>query len=808
MRAVVISILIVLSFLYCVPEKDAKIMHIPTVDDIFNEMIIDVKSSEEHVYAYTDKVGGFWEGITYAYNTSGGGYNFEGYRSLLDFVISRNDSILNRENATSVSIFPHQIVHKWKGGYAEKITVLPEENGMIVTMTGESNVAWQFMPMIAFDPAKIDVETVEDSSILVVHERGSRQLIAIHASAECIWKKFENELNPVSPHINRDQIVGLVGSTPSVKQVSYIILFGKDKSKLSHRITAIAKNPESLVDMKKTMIGAMLRDSYSRTNIPEYDKALNWAKVSGDALVVTQFGTGIWAGLPWFNQSWGRDTFIALPGISLVTGQFEDARNVIESFSDYQMEDEESRLYGRVPNRVVSPEDVIYNTTDGTPWLIREIGEYLFYTGDFDFAEKMYPVIKRAIDGSLKNFVDKDGLLTHDDADTWMDARIGGQQAWSPRGNRAVDIQSLWYNQLRLSAMIADSLGYTDDASKWNALAEKLKANFNKLFIDSNNHALFDHLNSDGSPDDQIRPNQLFAITIPQFDDLIECETGAGVVRQVVSELTFPYGIASLSQNDPYFHPYHHDQIYHFDAAYHNGLCWHWNVGPLVSAMTKFGYHDKAFEITMNLADQILNTGMPGSLSELVEPKLNDDGSVKPTGTYSQAWSVSEFVRNFYQDYMGLHVNMLNRILTVNPRLPEQLHQVECVLNVGDEERIQCMFNSKGERATYRFAGSRLIDEVNIKLRLLDKDYAVYEISFMLKHGKIIELSLVDWDTMRMEVNGKIKELKKTDKIIPNPDKDLEFQKFQLNSNLKSLQVPNFLEKLRLNENQNWRPVE
>lgn len=124
-----------------------------------------------------------------------------------------------------------------------------------------------------------------------------------------------------------------------------------------------------------------------------------------------------------------------------------------------QMKDTTSIHYGRVPNRVTSKTDFIYNTTDGTPWMIREVWEYLNYSGDKDFAREMYPVLQRYIDGVEEHYLDETGLMFHRDPDTWMDAKIDGKIPWSPRGNRANDIQALWFTSLIVVAELAKTLG-------------------------------------------------------------------------------------------------------------------------------------------------------------------------------------------------------------------------------------------------------------------------------------------------------------------------------------------------------------
>jgi glycogen debranching enzyme len=566
---------------------------------------------------------------------------------------------------------------------------------------------------------------------------------------------------------------------------------------LIQEIKEISRSPRTYETKRKESIAAYLMKSYCETNLSEYDKALNWCKMSGQELVVTQFGKGIWAGLPWFHQNWGRDTFIALPGISIVTGNFTEAEEIIVNFTNYQQKDTVNSLFGRIPNRVISPENIIYNTADGTPWLIREIAELINYTGDLELAQKLFPVVENAIEGTIKNLIDADGFLTHDDADTWMDARIEGKEAWSPRGNRAVEIQVLWFTQLSVSAHMADLLGYKNQAAKWNELAQKVKKNFNAKFINPKNNTLFDHLDTNDNPDLQIRPNQMFALTVPLLENIIEPEIQSAVVQQVVSELTYTYGVASLSQNDKYFHPYHRNQIYHFDAAYHNGMCWQWISGPVVTGMVRMGYKDLAFEHSLNLTEQTLYLGMPGSLSELVQPFPKSDGSLHLTGTYSQAWSVSEFVRNHYQDYLGIRADMLNRQIIVSPQMPSKLTLAKFVINIGKDEQLEAIFEQNNDVKKFSFRGKYLEKPLSINLKLTGKELKYYSVSTSIENDQIVIFQLHNADKMIVEINGKKVIMKETDETIPQANANLSFQKPLLNPDLKTLKIPDYLQNIR-----------
>ncbi len=166
-----------------------------------------------------------------------------------------------------------------------------------------------------------------------------------------------------------------------------------------------------------------------------------------------------------------------------------------------------------------------------------------------------------------------------------------------------------------------------------------------------------------------MRPNQIF--TLPLLDE----KTSAGVVVEVTNRLTYEYGVASLSQTDEDFHPYHqYPPYYPKDAAYHSGTVWTWLQGPLISALCRFGKQDFARELTANAAHRILDRGAVGTQSELLDavPRKGET-EPQPSGTFSQAWNLAEFVRNFYEDYLGYHPDLLNREIAIQAHIPRQM---------------------------------------------------------------------------------------------------------------------------------------
>jgi glycogen debranching enzyme len=465
---------------------------------------------------------------------------------------------------------------------------------------------------------------------------------------------------------------------------------------------------EKMRRMSKVLdgIGVVTRDN-------DYRYALLWASSSVDSLVMNVMGRGIFAGLHWFPNYWGRDSFISLPGACLVRGEFGVAREVLETFADLQETCGDSLFYGRIPN-LAMPGTRYYNTADGTWWFLRECYEYMRYSGDSDFARRVYPAVERAIEGALTKRVDSSGLLLHGEAETWMDA--GGEaHPFSPRGSRAVEIQVLWITGLESGVALAELAGESSRVERWADAAGRARESFGRMFWDAERSALYDHLAPDSEPDRRIRPNQILALTVP-WTDILSREREAGVLDQVRERCVLPHGVTSLDPDDPDFHPKHLDlERYHFDEAYHNGDVWVWLTGPVVSALVKHGHVEAAWEQTKVLRDLFFYEGAAGTLPEL-RNGVPQEGEENVAGAVSQAWSNAEFLRNFYQDYLGLQPDLLEGTLDFRPALPRDLSWVTAPIRLGTGSLVVfCEVDEAASRASYRVTASASLPSLTVR---------------------------------------------------------------------------------------------
>lgn len=742
------------------------LVSIPPMEELFNEYAISVPPSKNRQIVLADRKDGVYLGHTF--RSRGGDYKIKDANTYKELYAYEDETYLNLKEALECLIMPYGIVYRYRGEVKTSYVVLQNENGVLLSIKGKKEKNYQLVPAISLarKPEALLFESLPGKDIMIISSRQEKvaypYCALVHSGSTYFPLVSKKEALPGMAGLTENGIYA--GRYEAKGEVKLLLLFGSDKEALIKQ--AIAYQNISAVEQKtKEFFYEILSNCYVATEDKLLNKALAWTVLSGSSFVNKKFsGTGIYAGYPWFQQNWGRDTFIALPGISLVTGRFEEAKAILKTFSDYQNKDVNKKMYGRIPNRIQN-DSVIYNTADGTPWMLREAYEYLQYTNDREYAKEMFSVAKLAIEGAKKNFVNQaDGFLTHADADTWMDAKIGGTHSWSPRGNRAVEIQALWYNQLLVSSRLAELVGEEHLAKEWAIEAYNVKSSFEAKFWNKKRNLLYDRISKEGKQDVRIRPNQLMAVTVP-LEEILKPEQSALVVKNTLSRLLTNYGILSLDPKDPYFHPYHENPMYHKDAAYHNGTIWGWNAGLAISSLVDYGYQDFAYQLTENLADQIVNQGCAGSMSENMDALPGKDGAVKLTGAYSQAWSVAEFTRVFYQDYAGISPELLYHRIRLKPKFPRQMGEVKMVQKIG-EGTLYLTYNKEEYGVQLQN-----LDNKEIYFYFTDDEGAEYEYRFTAEDDVVYRLKTIDrkyyWNDEEVEVK---KTKDSFQKIIGDPE--------------------------------------
>jgi len=354
----------------------------------------------------------------------------------------------------------------------------------------------------------------------------------------------------------------------------------------------------------------------------------------------------ILAGYPWF-MDWGRDTFISLPGLLLCTERFEEAASVLSTFAA-AAED------GIIPNRFDDFTDKPhYNNIDASLWFISSAFKYVKASGDENlFVQKLLPAIRWIIDSYYYGtkfgiHADSDGLITGGSNETqltWMDAKMDGT-AFTPRHGKAVEINALWYNALCLIAEYYKSQD-RDLSAHYSQMAQTVEASFRAIFWNPLEKCLYDCIAPDGTIETAIRANQIFAVSL-EYSPLLP-EQATQVVRCVRKNLLTPYGLRTLSSDDPNYHGRCQGDMRQRDEAYHQGTVWPWLMGSFIEAHLKvnsFSRHSRrqAIEYIRPLLEHLTQDGCIGSIAEV----FDGDTPHKPGGCLAQAWSVAEVMRAY-----------------------------------------------------------------------------------------------------------------------------------------------------------------
>nr|WP_242544732.1 amylo-alpha-1,6-glucosidase [Corallococcus sp. NCSPR001] len=353
------------------------------------------------------------------------------------------------------------------------------------------------------------------------------------------------------------------------------------------------------------------------------------------------------AGYPWFTD-WGRDTMISLDGLTLATGRYREAAAILRTFQHYVRD-------GLIPNYFPDGENEgVYHTADATLWFFHAVDRYLEETGDEALLRDLFPTLQDIVAHHQKGTrfhigVDPaDGLLRQGQEGyqlTWMDAKVEGWVV-TPRRGKAVEINALWFNALRLMAGWAERLGL--ESGPYRAAAEKAQGSFNQRFWNEAAGCLYDVVDGeDGREDASVRPNQVFAISLKH--PVLKRDKWAQVLEMVRRELVTPVGLRSLAPGSKDYKPKYDGDLRARDAAYHQGTVWGWLIGHYVDATLKVSPDIKAARALLSgMEDHLSHAGI-GQISEIFDATE----PYRPRGCFAQAWSVAESLRVFSKTSVG-----------------------------------------------------------------------------------------------------------------------------------------------------------
>jgi predicted glycogen debranching enzyme len=442
---------------------------------------------------------------------------------------------------------------------------------------------------------------------------------------------------------------------PNEKKKFYVLaVAGKSEKEAQRLSTSLGKGMgdiDQLYQQELVRRKDLLRMFQECHKDLELEDWLKWLLQAADSFVVKRSSTdkkSVIAGYHWFDD-WGRDSLISIPGLTLVTGRFKNAREILLTFKRYCQN-------GIIPNRFSDTVqyEPIYNTVDATLWFFNAVLQYLKHSGDLEFVrQKLWEALKEIIEHHIMGTIfgihmENDGLIAHGPQLTWMDAATMDRFV-TPREGKAVEIQALWYNALKTMQLLAKNFDNRDTAEKYYDMAVKAQESFLRKFWNPTEEYLFDVI-FEGGADSSLRPNQVFAVSL-DFS-LLERERAEKVVEAVQKKLWGRYGLKTLPDDDPRYTGEYIGDMGHRDSAYHNGTVWAWLLGPFTTAFLKTknyeaSWRNFAFKIFLQplFNEEIQHAGL-GTVSEI----FDGDEPHTSRGCISQAWSVAEPLRAYVED--------------------------------------------------------------------------------------------------------------------------------------------------------------
>jgi predicted glycogen debranching enzyme len=347
------------------------------------------------------------------------------------------------------------------------------------------------------------------------------------------------------------------------------------------------------------------------------------------------------AGYHWFTD-WGRDTMIALEGLTLATGRTREAASILRTFAGYVRD-------GLIPNMFPDVErQGLYHTADATLWFFHAVHRYLALTGDRGLLQALLPTLRGIVEHHMRGTrfgigVDPDdGLLKQGAAGlalTWMDASVEGWVV-TPRRGKAVEINALFYNALRLLEGWERGERRDDAARRLGEAADRVEAAFNRRFWYEQGGYLYDVIDGERGDDAACRPNQILALSLPH--PVLHPVRWRAVLEVVRARLLTPRGLRSLAPDHPDYCTRYCGDLRTRDAAYHQGTVWGWLVGPFVDAWLRVAPEDRdrARDLVGGFDEHLGEAGV-GTISEI----FDGDPPFRPRGCIAQAWSVAEVLR-------------------------------------------------------------------------------------------------------------------------------------------------------------------
>jgi len=416
------------------------------------------------------------------------------------------------------------------------------------------------------------------------------------------------------------------------KDTTYYIVLTLEKKRYDAGLSKIFEKEKKR--KKELLKHADISDKYSKLVLS-----------SDDFIVSKENDKTVVAGYHWFAD-WGRDTLISLPGLTLITKRYDEAKKILYGFSKYCKK-------GLIPNAFMERDSkAVYNNVDSSLWYIDRVYQYLKYTDDKSFLKKIFPTLESIIKGYMEGtffdiHMDHDYLISHGPGLTWMDVKIGDYYP-TPRAKKAVEIQALWYNSLCIMSGFSQIIGKKD---KYLDLSKKVKESFIEKYDQQ-----YDVIDTQ---DTSNRPNKIFLVSLDYT--MIKKDLAKKIVENVKKHLLTPFGLRTLSQDNPNYKPYYFGD-YNKDESYHNGTVWPWLLGPFVKAFLKVNkgpiWEEYSYKHFIKPIFDIYGERWGGNIHEIFDA----EPIYAPRGCITQAWSVAEILRCLIEDIENIKPDY-NKIL-------------------------------------------------------------------------------------------------------------------------------------------------
>ncbi|PKO43091.1 MAG: glycogen debranching protein [Betaproteobacteria bacterium HGW-Betaproteobacteria-22] len=494
---------------------------------------------------------------------------------------------------------------------------------------GESNI-WNFNPVIEGDETHLTVQLHGQSKLHFKTNAG--KLLSCHDWIEDFALGVETER-------------GLADKDAHLCVASFNMQVWKEWSGLVASLEEDA-SPYITESMRRRQAHDVAQLTRAGMLIPELCETPCWIRqllLSADSFIIDRpledfpYGESVIAGYPWFSD-WGRDTMIALPGLTLKTGRFSSAYNILTTFAHFI---DQGMLPNTFPEANQAPQ---YNTVDAALWYIEAWRSYLSASNDIASLKAIYPTLQEIVGWYVKGTrygiqMDiADGLLMAGEQGvqlTWMDAKVGDWVV-TPRRGKPVEVNALWYNALVCMANFSALI--KKENTPYAALAAKVEEGFSRFIKPKGGlYDVLDVQTEDGTKRhcERIRPNQIFAVSL--HNSPLEKKTQARVVKEVAKHLLTPYGLRTLSPEDADYKPRYIGGVWERDGAYHQGTVWAWLLPHF--ALAEFKVSSDA-ALALSLFDEMRNHLMEAGLGTVSEV-FDGDYPHTPRGAPMQAWSVA-----------------------------------------------------------------------------------------------------------------------------------------------------------------------